>query len=218
MGVWGVGLVVGLWATILPVTEGVKLRVLPQQRECIQEVTTEVGQTITGSFVADSAPENVAHAQAANLFRATDRFDLTVVDPNMKTVYTTRRKADHRFEIPVDSIGTYTFCFYNQARTAAYVLYHAHVGHHVDHKRALTQHLDPLTDSVQNVREHIAKLKQEYYYQRARDEVHRRTNESTAHRVVFFSVLEAAALVCSSLAQVLYIRKQFSNTHKRVGV
>ena len=47
-----------------------------------------------------------------------------------------------------------------QARTAAHVMYHAHVGHHVDHGGALAHHLDPLTDSVQDVREHISKMKQ----------------------------------------------------------
>ena len=39
-------------------------------------------------------------------------------------------------------------------------MYHAHVGHHVDHGSALAHHLGPLTDSVQNVREHLAKMKQ----------------------------------------------------------
>lgn len=78
------------------------------------QVATEVGQTITGSFVADASDEANAHAQANNLFRSQDRFDMTVVDPTMKTVYTTRRKVDHRFEVPVEAVGTYTFCFFNQ--------------------------------------------------------------------------------------------------------
>jgi hypothetical protein len=46
-----------------------------------------------------------------------DRFDLTVMDPNDKTVYTARRKTDHRFEIPVQVVGRYTFCFYNNQVT-----------------------------------------------------------------------------------------------------
>jgi len=186
-----------------------KLRVLSRQRECVQEVASEVGEVITGSFIADGG-EATAKAQASNLFMPKHRFDLVVMDPNLNTVYTIRKKTDHRFEIPVKVAGSYTFCFNNQARTAAHVMYHAHVGHHVDHGGALAHHLDPLTDSVQDVREHISKMKQEYYYQRGREEVHRRTNDNTNYRVILSSVLEAIALVGCSVVQVLYVRKQFA--------
>jgi hypothetical protein len=43
---------------------------------------------------------------------------------------------------------------------------------------------------------------QEYYYQRGREEVHRRTNDSTNYRVMLTSVLEAIALVGCSVVQV----------------
>lgn len=71
---------------------------------------------ITGSFIADGA-EAASRAQASHLFMPKDRFDLTVMDPNDKTVYTARRKTDHRFEIPVQVVGRYTFCFYNNQVT-----------------------------------------------------------------------------------------------------
>jgi len=93
-----------------------KLRVLSRQRECVQEVASEVGEVITGSFIADGG-EATAKAQASNLFMPKHRFDLVVMDPNLNTVYTIRKKTDHRFEIPVKVAGSYTFCFNNQART-----------------------------------------------------------------------------------------------------
>lgn len=43
---------------------------------------------------------------------------------------------------------------------------------------------------------------QEYYYQRGREEVHRRTNDNTNSRIMFFSVLEGVALVACSVVQV----------------
>jgi hypothetical protein len=93
-----------------------KLRVMSRQRECVQEVASEVGEVITGSFIADGG-EATAKAQASNLFMPKHRFDLVVMDPNLNTVYTIRKKTDHRFEIPVKVAGSYTFCFNNQART-----------------------------------------------------------------------------------------------------
>jgi hypothetical protein len=93
-----------------------KLRVMSRQRECVQEVASEVGEVITGSFIADGG-EATARAQASNLFMPKHRFDLVVMDPNLNTVYTIRKKTDHRFEIPVKVVGSYTFCFNNQART-----------------------------------------------------------------------------------------------------
>eukprot|EP00959_Pyramimonas_sp_CCMP1952_P467713 9492068-Pyramimonas_sp.AAC.1 len=90
-------------------------------------------------------------------------------------------------------------------------MYNAHVGHQVDHQRASNQQLDPLTESVQNAKEYVAMMKQEYYYQKNREEVHRRTNEVTSERLKLYSAFEAIMLVGCSLSQVWYIRKLFSN-------
>eukprot|EP00242_Pyramimonas_sp_CCMP2087_P006124 CAMPEP_0198197896 /NCGR_PEP_ID=MMETSP1445-20131203/1471_1 /TAXON_ID=36898 /ORGANISM="Pyramimonas sp., Strain CCMP2087" /LENGTH=199 /DNA_ID=CAMNT_0043867315 /DNA_START=235 /DNA_END=834 /DNA_ORIENTATION=- len=193
----------------MPLVHGIKLEVPGQIRECVQESTTETGQTISGSFVSDV---NFIEDHTGRKYSSgVDVFDLSVVDPNLKTIYTVRRKSEHRFDIPADVIGVYSFCFYNQNRKEARVMYNAHVGHHVVHGRALNQQLDPLTESVQNAKEYAAAMKQEYHYQKNREIVHRRTNETTSHRVKLYSALEAFALIACSVFQVWYIRKLFSN-------
>jgi len=192
-----------------PHAHSLKLEIEGQRRECVQESATEIGQSISGSFVSDINFQEDHYGRKHS--GTVDTFDFFVVDPNFKTVYTSRRKTDHRFDIPVEVVGVYTFCFYNSKKAVARVLFNAHVGHQIDHQRALNQQLDPLTESVQNAKEYAAKMKQEYYYQKNREHVHRRTNEVTSQRVKMYSAFEAIALVGCSLSQVWYIRKLFSN-------
>eukprot|EP00976_Prorocentrum_cordatum_P101190 1192520-Prorocentrum_minimum.AAC.7 len=96
-----------------PYAHGLKLEIEGQRRECVQESANEVGQSISGSFVSDINFHYHEDWKGARTSTTVDTFDFSVVDPNMKTVYTARRKADHRFEIPVQVVGIYTFCFYN---------------------------------------------------------------------------------------------------------
>lgn len=189
---------------------GVKLKVLGQARECVQEEATEAGDLITGSFIASDGD-----GKTRRFFGGAERFDFTVIDPQHNTVYSAKRKAEHKFEMKAEQQGTYTLCFYNQGRVPAYVLYHAHVGHHLSHDRATHEHIDPLQESVTNVKEDISRLWEEYNYQKKREEVHRATNESTQWRVIFWAVLEAAFLVVFSIGQVLYIRSLFSQKDMR---
>ena len=106
-------------------------------------------------------------------------------------------------------------CLKNTARKASMVLYHAHVGHHIDHKKAVEAQMDPLFESVENLREDIAKLREEQIFQVEKEAVHRATNESTNKRVIVFAVLEAAGLVGMSMFQVFFVRRLFDRKDMR---
>ncbi|KAK3264767.1 hypothetical protein CYMTET_26515, partial [Cymbomonas tetramitiformis] len=113
-------------------TEAYKLKINANQRECVQEQVEKAGDSITGSFVSTAAD-----AQKRRVFSGTEAFDFTVVDPAYQTIYTVRRKQAHKFDFLAKTQGTYTICFFNQGRVPGYVLYHAHVGGHLTHDRAL---------------------------------------------------------------------------------
>mmetsp|Transcript_38846 Transcript_38846/g.47044 ORF Transcript_38846/g.47044 Transcript_38846/m.47044 type:complete len:216 (+) Transcript_38846:141-788(+) len=193
--------------------ESYKLKVLAATRECVQEHATEAGDLITGSFLATAGD-----GSQKRFFGGAERFDFTVIDPNHNTVYSAKRKAEHKFEVKAEQSGYYTMCFYNQGRVPAYVLYHAHVGHHISHDRAMKEHIEPLEESLTNLKEDLARLSEEYYYQKRREETHRLTMESSHDRVIIWSLGEAALLVGCAVFQVVYIRRLFDKKEMRVNV
>jgi len=193
-----------LLAALAGSASAVKIRVAPRHTECVTETATEPGDLITGSYVGINAGKGVFFKGMSGQV-----FDMEVKSPSGEVIYNLKRKAEFKFEFHVEEEGAHSVCFTNLGRGASDLLYHAHVGHHVDHAKAVASQLDPMLETIRNLEEDLAELREEQIYQVEHEEAHRLTNESTNKRVVVYSILEASALIGLGLFQVMYVRRLF---------
>lgn len=71
--------------------------------------------------------------------------------------------------------------------------------------------MTPLQREITQLADALVDIQDEQSYTHERERSHRDTTESTNSRVLWFTFLEAATLVCMSLWQVYTILKQFES-------
>ncbi|KAL3626335.1 hypothetical protein CASFOL_029884 [Castilleja foliolosa] len=173
--------------------------------ECIYEYVLYEGDTVSGNFVV------VDH----DIFWSSDHpgIEFIVTSPAGNTVHTLKGTSGDKFEFKAPKSGMYKFCFHNPHSTPETVSFHIHVGHiPTEHDLAKDEHLDPINVKIAELREALESVTSEQKYLKARDSRHRRTNESTRKRVIFYTVAEYLLLALVSGLQVVYIRRLFSKS------
>ncbi|XP_040999727.1 transmembrane emp24 domain-containing protein p24beta3-like isoform X1 [Juglans microcarpa x Juglans regia] len=173
--------------------------------ECVYEYVLYEGDTVSGNFVV------VDH----DIFWSSDHpgIDFTVTSPAGNMVHTLKGTSGDKFEFKAPRSGMYKFCFHNSYATPETVSFYIHVGHIPnEHDLAKDEHLNPINVKIAELREALESVTAEQKYLKARDARHRRTNESTRKRVVFYTVGEYILLAAASALQVIYIRQLFSKS------
>ncbi|KAF5466067.1 hypothetical protein F2P56_016024 [Juglans regia] len=173
--------------------------------ECVYEYVLYEGDNVSGNFVV------VDH----DIFWSSDHpgIDFTVTSPAGNEVKTLKGTSGDKFEFKAPRSGMYKFCFHNPYSTPETVSFYIHVGHIPnEHDLAKDEHLNPLNVKIAELREALESVTAEQKYLKARDSRHRRTNESTRKRVVFYTVGEYIMLAVASALQVIYIRQLFSKS------
>ncbi|XP_057489082.1 transmembrane emp24 domain-containing protein p24beta3-like [Actinidia eriantha] len=173
--------------------------------ECVSEYVIYEGDTVSGNFVV------VDH----DIFWSSDHpgIDFTATSPAGNVVHTLKGTSGDKFEFKAPRSGMYQFCFHNPHSTPETVSFYIHVGHIPnEHDLAKDEHLDPINVKIAELREALESVISEQKYLKARDARHRRTNESTRKRVIFYTLGEYILLALSSALQVVYIRRLFSKS------
>ncbi|KAB1218110.1 Transmembrane emp24 domain-containing protein p24beta3 [Morella rubra] len=173
--------------------------------ECVYEYVLYEGDTVTGNFVV------VDH----DIFWNSDHpgIDFTVTSPAGNTVHTLKGTSGDKFDFKAPRSGMYKFCFHNPYSTPETVSFYIHVGHIPnEHDLAKDEHLNPINVKIAELREALESVTAEQKFLKARDARHRRTNESTRKRVVFYTLGEYLLLAAASTLQVIYIRQLFSKS------
>ncbi|KAL5542043.1 hypothetical protein UlMin_009753 [Ulmus minor] len=173
--------------------------------ECVYEYVLYEGDTVSGNFVV------VDH----DIFWSSDHpgIDFTVSSPGGNTVQTSKGTSGDKFEFKAPRSGMYKFCFHNPYSTPETVSFYIHIGHIPnEHDLAKDEHLNPINVKIAELREALESVTAEQKYLKARDARHRRTNESTRKRVVFYTIGEYLMLAGVSALQVTYIRRLFSKS------
>ena len=107
----------------------------------------------------------------------------------------------------------FNFCFHNPHSSPETVSFYIHIGHiSNEHDLAKDEHLDPVNVKIAELREALESVTAEQHYLKARDSRHRRTNQSTRDRVIFYTVAEYLLLILASGLQAMYIRSLFSKS------
>jgi len=138
---------------------------------------------------------------------------LKVTSPAGNEVHTLKGTSGDKFEFKAPRSGMYKFCFHNPHKTPETVAFYIHIGHIPnEHNLAKDEHLDPVNVKIAELREALESVTAEQQYLKARDARHRRTNESTRKRVLFYTLGEYLLLAFLSVLQVVYIRQLFSKS------
>jgi hypothetical protein len=135
-----------------------------------------------------------------------------VVGPDDRHIYTVQKETEGRFTFISHETGAYRFCFSNAMShlTPKTVSFNLVLGEGSRRDQvAKSDHLTPIETSILALGEGLAKIQAEQEYMKMRERVHRDTSESTNSRVLWWSILEAIALVGMSIVQVMYLRDFF---------
>lgn len=173
--------------------------------ECVYEYVLFEGDTVSGNFVV------VDH----DLFWSSDHpgIDLEVTSPVGSTVHSLKGRSGDKFEFKAPRAGMYKFCFHNPSRTPETVSFYIHAGHIPnEHNLAKDEHLGPINVKIAELREALESVTAEQRYLKAREVRHRRTNENTRKRLIFYTITEYLVLACASGLQVVYIRRLFNKS------
>ncbi|XP_058212105.1 transmembrane emp24 domain-containing protein p24beta3 [Rhododendron vialii] len=173
--------------------------------ECVSEFVFYEGDSVSGNFVV------VDH----DIFWSSDHpgIDFIVSSPAGNVVHSVKGTSGDKFEFRAPSSGMYKFCFHNPHSTPETVSFYIHIGHIPnEHDLAKDEHLDPINVKIAELREALESVTAEQKYLKARDARHRRTNESTRKRVIFYTLGEYILLAIASALQVVYIRRLFSKS------
>jgi len=173
--------------------------------ECVYEYVLYENDIVSGNFVV------VDH----DIFWSSDHpgIDFIVTSPAGNEVHTLKGTSGDKFEFKAPRSGMYKFCFHNPHKTPETVAFYIHIGHIPnEHNLAKDEHLDPVNVKIAELREALESVTAEQQYLKARDARHRRTNESTRKRVLFYTLGEYLLLAFLSVLQVVYIRQLFSKS------
>jgi hypothetical protein len=176
-----------------------------QKDVCVWELVENTDR-VSGSFVIVN--------QGDNDYSMYDDVELQAVGPQGNGIVKMKAQGGSKFDFEAPRDGYYKFCFINlNPSKPKKVDFEIHVGH-TPHEAAKDEHFSPLQVKIGELGEALAKVSMEQKFLKARDIRHRRTNESTSKRIMWYSALEYFSLVGVSVAQIFLIRSLFS---KRVG-
>ncbi|KAL1060345.1 hypothetical protein V6Z11_1Z104800 [Gossypium hirsutum] len=173
--------------------------------DCVYEIVRSEGDIVSGNFVV------VDH----HIFWSSDHpgIDFSITSPGGGILHNLKGTSGDKFSFKAPRSGLYQFCFHNPLSTPETIAFYIHIGHIPnEHNLAKNEHLDPIIVKIAELREALEAVTTEQKYLKARDAVHRRTNESTKTRVIGYTVGEYILLTIASVLQVVYIRRLFSKS------
>lgn len=191
-------LLAALFLLALPSLAGaVTVRVNPNAEECFHE-TARRGEKFLSSF-------NVASGGFLDI-------NVKVTGPDGGVVYEEERQKEGTFAFVAMETGDYTLCFSNAMSTVTEkdVSFNVYVGTGLSsHGVAKEEHFTPLENAVVGLAEGLRKVRNEQKYIKFRERACFKTAQSTGSRVLWWSILQAVAVVAVGVWQTLYVRGLF---------
>ena len=128
-----------------------------------------------------------------------------------KVFFSKQQAFEGKFALTGMETGSHRICFKSKAKTLARVSLVIKVGVAAKdfHAIAKKSHLAPVEIELNKLLDSVTEIHAEQLYSRAREEDLRDTNESTADRVKWFSILTIVVLLCLGLWQIFYLKQYF---------
>ncbi|KAM0840308.1 hypothetical protein ACQ4PT_059764 [Festuca glaucescens] len=178
------------------------IRFVMDREECFSHNVDYEGDTVHVSFVVIKS-ETPWHYSAEGV-------DLVVKDPNGNQLHDSRDKTSDKFEFIVQKRGVHRFCFTNKSPYHETVDFDVHVGHfsYFD-QHAKDEHFSPLFEQIAKLDEALYNIQFEQHWLEAQTDRQAILNENMSKRAVHKALLESAALIGASVAQVYLLRRLF---------
>eukprot|EP01083_Nonionella_stella_P032214 88186_1 len=136
----------------------------------------------------------------------------TVRSPSGDWVYKQRAATD-LIKFTAKENGEHQFCFMGQGPNGAQLEVDVQINSGLSHKKydelATKENLEPIEAELRMLEDTIGSIFDEMLLLRDREEVMRKTNESTNSRVLWFGVASMCVLVSLSTWQIYYLRRFF---------
>eukprot|EP00271_Cylindrocystis_brebissonii_P014297 TRINITY_DN35611_c0_g1_i1.p1 TRINITY_DN35611_c0_g1~~TRINITY_DN35611_c0_g1_i1.p1 ORF type:complete len:226 (+),score=28.37 TRINITY_DN35611_c0_g1_i1:101-778(+) len=184
------------------------------RKECFTQYVDSESQVVHGSFVVVKS-EN----PWASRFEGSG-LDLTVEAPAGYHAYSAHQKTEDKFSFVAVRRGDYRFCFVNHSPIHESVAFEIHVGHHspsVD-EIAKQEHFDPLLEQVMLLEDSVTNIFYECRWLFHHAQRQAELSKITAWRLTVKTIVQAAALVGTSVLQVYLLRRLFERKMKQSRV
>ncbi|KAL2632397.1 hypothetical protein R1flu_017083 [Riccia fluitans] len=176
--------------------------------ECVSQWVEYDHDLVTGNFVVVEKDTDWYADEVEDV-------ELVVTGPAGGTITTMKSNGGDKFTFRAHKRGHYRFCFHNPTSVPEQISFSIHVGHIPQAAEvAKDEHLYNVEVKIAQLREALESISLEQAYLKRRDIRHKKTNESTQRRLLWYTVLEYLALIGVSLVQVYLIQRLFS---KRIG-
>jgi hypothetical protein len=128
-----------------------------------------------------------------------------------KVFYSKQQAHQGKFALTGMETGSHRICFRSKATKLARISLTLKVGVAAKdfHAIAKKSHLTPVEVELNKLLDSVTEIHAEQLYSRAREEELRDTNESTADRVKWFSLVTIVVLLCLGLWQIFYLKQYF---------
>ncbi|CAJ0930004.1 unnamed protein product, partial [Mesorhabditis belari] len=139
--------------------------------------------------------------------------DVKIVGPDNRQIYKGDRESSGKYNFAAHMDGAYTFCFGNlmstmTPKTLLFSIETSEPRIQVTEKPENPEN-HKLEEMVQQLSGTLTSVKHEQEYMEIRERVHRKINENTNSRVVYWAVFETAVLVSMTLGQIWYLKRFF---------
>lgn len=187
-----------LFSLLLSVVSAHNELIKPKGRACYYE-ELRVGDTFGVSFQVGTRDSQSSEQH---------EIDFWINNPSGHRVYQVNRATDGKADVDVKLQGRYEFCFSNEYSSDASKDVTFHVNH-VWASKLRNERYDTLEGQIKLLSRLVHEVQQEQSYVVIRERVHRNTAESTNDRVKWWSILQFAVVVASSVFQVFYLKRFF---------
>eukprot|EP00298_Acanthocystis_sp_HF-20_P008788 c17898_g1_i2.p1 GENE.c17898_g1_i2~~c17898_g1_i2.p1 ORF type:complete len:202 (+),score=48.30 c17898_g1_i2:83-688(+) len=170
----------------------------PQGNECFFEDIFK-DDTVSGNFQVTAGGDM--------------EVEFHILNPNGGVITHIDKAVEHDFEFLAETSGEYSFCFgnlktYHDMKSITFELFSDRpVMNNVVDKNSM----DDLHRKLEQLQHLVRDVQSSQRYLRNREKRHRSTTESTNTRVLWWSIIEAVAIVILSTFQVYYIKSFFNS-------
>jgi len=134
--------------------------------------------------------------------------DLKITDPSLAVVLDMGRRSDESFAFYARESGAYTVCLSNSMSVVSgkVVSFNVYAGSRLaERDAASSEHLTPLSLSVQQLAQGVREVKDANSYMKTRERVHHQTVQSTNSRIVWWRLFQISALIALAGAKTYYL-------------
>lgn len=192
-------------ACLVPNIDGITFFLKPNSKRCLKEEVLK-GVLVSGEYTLSDSPGH--------------KTDLVVTDTNGQVL--AHRENIHgdkgKFAFTTDTYDVFEVCFITklppnvQGQDREVQLYLKHGAEAINYdKLAEVEKLKPLEVKLQQLEDLSESIVKDFAHMRNREEEMRDTNESTANRVLYSSMIGMLCLMGLVIWQILYLRKFFKS-------